>query len=473
MGQIKILFWFDVEDFINPESEKALVGILDLLDSRGIVGIFKLVGEKIRKLEEHGRKDIIERLSSHEVGYHTNWHSVPPVVTEYLEPLGFREGAREFERREGEGLEDLARITGQPVDCYGQPGQAWAPQAFPVLAKWNIRSYIDGHNQITLDQRPFWYGGLLNLTSLVGLMVMPLEEGALEPAKRQFDALCELQKDEEVGFISIVYHPTEFVFAEFWDAVNFSRGSNPPPEEWVKPAARPEGDMERYLSMLGEFVDYTLSRDDVSYVTTGQLLELEKSDHIRALSVDEVRAFAELVGEQLSFAALGTLNLSASELFWIFRQHLLGLEPAPELVYGPEREMREELLETEQAGGGMDGTMNDTRIDARPLVGDLVEALRAELPTVCGFKQLPDFYVVAGRKVSPVTMTCTMAAVIREGLAEEAPIRWTHGQLAAGQYSSMSGEWTKWWPIFTPGLEVPGILELARLQTWTLKPALF
>lgn len=467
MGQIKILFWFDVEDFINPESEKALVGILDLLDSRGIVGIFKLVGEKIRKLEEHGRFDIIERLARHEVGYHTNWHSVPPVVTEYLEPLGFREGAQEFERREGEGLEDLERITGQQVSCYGQPGQAWAPQAFPVLAKWKIRSYIDGHNQITLHQRPFWYGGLLNLTSLAGLMVMPLEEGALEPAKCKFDALCELQKDEEVGFISIVYHPTEFVFAEFWDAVNFSRGSNPPPEEWVKPAARPEGDMERYLSMLGEFVDYTLSRDDVSYVTTDQLLGQEKSDDNRALSGEEVRAVAGLVGEQLSFAALGRLNLSPSELFWIFRQHLLGLEPAPELVYGPEREMRDELLETGPASRGRDGR------DREPLVRDLVEALRAELPTVCGFKQLPDFFTVAGRKVSPVTMTCTMAAVIREGLAEDAPLRWAYGQLAAGQYSSMSGEWTRWWPIFTSGLEVPGILELARLQTWTLKPALF
>ncbi|MFS0726444.1 hypothetical protein [Paenibacillus sp. 1P07SE] len=484
MGDIKVLFWFDVEDFINPQSEEALVGILDLLDSRGIAGIFKFVGEKIRQLEAHGRTDIIERLSRHEVGYHTNWHSVPPVVTEYLEPLGFREGTDEFERREEEGQRDLERISGQPVICYGQPGQAWAPQVFPVLAKWGIRTYIDGHDQISLNQRPFWYGGLLNLTSLVGLMGMPLEEGALEPAKRRFDELCEMQKDEDIGLISIVYHPTEFVFAEFWDAVNFSGGKHPPPSAWVKPAARPAGDMQRYLDMLGEFVDYTLSREGVSYVMTGQLLAVERTDN-RALSDEEVRRFAGLIGDQLNFVVDGTRNLSASELFWVFRQHLLGEESIPQLVYGPEREIGDELPgtvpgETVEASQESQEVQRVTAQDGGAArvqlpglyVQDLLNALKDELPTVCGFRQLPDFFVVGGHKVSPATMTCTMAAVIREGRQAEAPLQWISGQLAAGRYSSTSGEWTKWWPIFTPDLKVPGILELARLQTWTLKPAL-
>ncbi len=463
MGQINVLFWFDVEDFINPESEKALVGILDLLDSRGIVGIFKLVGEKIRKLEEHGRTDIIERLSRHEVGYHTDWHSVPPVVTDYLEPLGFREGANEFERREGRGFRDLERITGQPVICYGQPGQAWAPQVFPALAGWNVRAYIDGHNQITLQDRPFWYGGMLNLTSLVGLMGMPLMDGALEPAKRRFDELCDLQKDEDVGFISIVYHPTEFVFSEFWDAVNFSQGQHPPSAEWRKPAARPEGDMQRYLDMVGEFVDYTLSRDDVSYVTTEHLLNTEKSAH-RTLSREEVIQLAGLVNNELGFVSYGDLNLSASELFGVFRQHLLGLSPIPELIYGPEQDVPDEWPEHERAHEDDPVTLQ---------VQDIQDALRDELSTVCGFKQLPDCFDVAGRQVSPATLTCTMAAIIREGLSSDAPVQLTRGTLITTQYSSMTGEWTKWWPIFRADLEVPNILELARLQTWTLKPALF
>ena len=467
MGQIKVLFWFDVEDFINPESEEALVGILDLLESRGIVGIFKFVGEKMRKLEEHGRKDIIERLSRHEVGYHTDWHSIHPVVTEYMEPLGFREGADEFERREDGGRIDVGRISGQPVVCYGQPGQSWAPQTFPPLVKWNIRAYMDGLKQISLNDRPFWYGGMLNLTSLTGFMGMPLKEGALEPAKKRFDELCELQKDEEVGFISIVYHPTEFVFSEFWDAVNFSRGNNPPASEWVKPKFRPEGDMQRYLDMVGEFVDYTLSRENVSYVTTGHLLQTEKSEQ-RVLSSEEVIKFADQVQDQLGFSTCGTLNLSASELFWVFRQQLLGLEPIPDLVYGPERDVSDELQNNAAADNCSPvADLQNLRVK------DILDALRCEMPTVSGFKQLPDYFDVAGCKISPVTITCTMAAIIRGGLAENDPIPLVQGKLTVEQYSSMTGEWSKWWVIFTENLEIPNVLELARLQTWTLKPALF
>src|SRR5690606_6858230 len=126
-----------------------------------------------------------------------------------------------------------------PVRCYGQPGLAWAPQAHPVLRRWNVPAYLDTHPQITMKGRPFWYGGLLHFTSLTGIMGLPLEEDGLERAKREFDRLCEAQQEEEAGFVSLFYHPTEFVFERFWDAVNFAKGSNPPRDKWKKPPFRP------------------------------------------------------------------------------------------------------------------------------------------------------------------------------------------------------------------------------------------
>lgn len=453
MGKIKILFWFDVEDFINPESEAALVGILDLLDKRGIIGIFKFVGEKIRKLEEHHRTDIIERLKQHEIGYHTNFHSVHPVITEYLEPFGFKEGAEEFERREGSGFTDLQRIAEQPILCYGQPGLAWAPQSYPVLNKWNIPVYLDGHDQVTLGNKPFWYGGLLNMTSLVGLMYIPLEEGALEAAIERFDQLCELQQDEEIGFISIFYHPTEFVFAEFWDAVNFAKGSNPPRSEWVKPPFRPEGDMQRYLDRVGEFVDYTLTKENVEYIGAADLIKLEKTEE-RVLSQGEVVAFAEQIGSELSYCSNGNLSLSAAELFWVFRQYLLGDEPIPVMVYGPECD-----------------ASNDQQSDVR--VEDVLAAIKAPLPTVCGFKQLPDYYVVAGSRINPASLACMMAAIIRDRLGENEEVQLINGSLQAADHASGDGHWAKHWIIFPEDLQIPNIVAMSKLQAWTLKPALF
>lgn len=453
MAQIKILFWFDVEDFINIESEEALLAILNLLDKRGIKGIFKLVGEKIRKLEEHQRTDIIERLKRHEIGYHTNFHSIHPVITEYLEPLGFRAGAEEFERREGSGFTDLQRIIDETVECYGQPGQAWAPQQYPVLHKWNIRAYMDVHDQVTFSGKPFWYGGLLNFTSLVGQMGLPLKDGALEKAKQKFDQLCDEQKEDDIGLISIVYHPTEFVFSKFWDGVNFANGHNPPASDWVKPPFRPKGDMQRYLEMVEEFVDYTLTKENVNYVGTAELVQLEKSVN-RTLNKGEVLHLAEQTGSELNYQIFDRLALSASEVFWTFRQYVLGLPPNPELIYGPERDLSGD-------------------IEQEVKVADVLEALKGELSTVCGFKQLPDYFMISGIRVNPVDLTCTLAAIIREGLDADQTIRVINGRLAVADHASNTGEWAKHWEIFPRDLKVPNIVEQSRLQTWTLKPALF
>lgn len=453
MGRIKVLFWFDVEDFINPESEEALLELLNLFDRRGIVGIFKLVGEKARVLERNGRQDILAKLKRHEIGYHTDWHSVHPVVTEYLEPLGFREGADEFVRREGGGFADVARITGNSVRCYGQPGQAWAPQPFAALKRWGVSAYLDGHDQVAMGGKPFWYGGLLNLASLTGLMVMPLKEGALEEAKAEFDRLCALQQDEEIGLISIFYHPTEFAFEEFWDAVNFSGGRNPPPEQWAKPKFRPEGHMRMYLERVGEFIDYTLTKPNVSYASTDDIVGLERSS-VRALADEEVLSLARRTGDELSYVAEGDRNLSASELFWAFRQYALGLEPMPELVYGPEKD-----------------APGDPPRELR--VGDLLAALREPMPAVCGYKQLPDAFRVGDTRIDPATMTCTLAAIIREGLGENDVVSTVRGRLAAVRHSADDGEWARYWCIFPENLQVTNIVEMARLQTWTIKPALF
>ncbi|OUS77789.1 hypothetical protein B1748_03120 [Paenibacillus sp. MY03] len=456
VGQIKVLFWFDVEDFINPESEEALLGLLDILDERGIVGIFKLVGEKIRVLERNGREDILAKLRRHEIGYHTDWHSVHPVVTEYCEPLGFREGAESFLSREGGGFGDLARITGRPVRCYGQPGQAWAPQSFPALRRWGVEAYLDGHDQVSMNGRPFWYGGLLHLASLEGLMFMPLQDGALDEAMAKFDRLCEKQRDEEVGFISIFYHPTEFVFEEFWDAVNFSEGRNPPKEQWVKPRFRPDGDTRKYLNRVGEFIDYTLTKPGVTYARSQEIVTMERSDR-RPLSREEVVRFARQTGNEWGYVTDGALCLSASELFSTFREYVAGADtPVPELLYGPEREVGDRI-----AKGGL------------VVVADVLEALRKPMPEVLGYKHLPDSYAVGDSVLGPVTMACTLAAIIGEGLRPEDAVVPRKGRLVPERHSANGGEWAGYWSIFPTDFKAPNVVELSRLQTWTMKPAIF
>ncbi len=125
-----VLLWFDVEDYINEESDDALLALLQMLAAKGVRGTFKLVGEKVRALEARGRSDILNALRRQAIGYHTDLHSQHPTVSEYCEPQGFAAGAALFERREAGGLEDVRRLLPVPVSTYGQPGASWAAQAF-------------------------------------------------------------------------------------------------------------------------------------------------------------------------------------------------------------------------------------------------------------------------------------------------------------------------------------------------------
>ena len=238
MKNIKVMLWYDVEDYINPQADDALLALINMMDALGIRSSLKIVGEKIRVLEERSRFDIIEKLAGHEICYHTENHSIHPTITEYLKDMRFAQGANEFEERERKGFEDVQRITGQFPTSYGQPGASWAPQVFPVLKKWGVPTYLDSHYIISVDEKPFWYGGILNLTRLWATMRMDLEEGGLEVAKERFDEICENADAEQCQLISIYYHPCEFSSTEFWDGVNYSNGINTPRDQWKASPAR-------------------------------------------------------------------------------------------------------------------------------------------------------------------------------------------------------------------------------------------
>src|SRR5437588_12641611 len=86
---VYVVLWFDTEDYIEPAADDAALRIANDLTAAGVQATFKLVGEKARILERRGRRDVIEALSKHAIGYHSNWHSVHPTPAEYLVHLGY------------------------------------------------------------------------------------------------------------------------------------------------------------------------------------------------------------------------------------------------------------------------------------------------------------------------------------------------------------------------------------------------
>ena len=74
--QKKILLWFDVEDYATIESDGAFAELLTMLDETGVRATIKFCAKKLDLLRQRGRTDILSRLASHELSFHTTLHSV-------------------------------------------------------------------------------------------------------------------------------------------------------------------------------------------------------------------------------------------------------------------------------------------------------------------------------------------------------------------------------------------------------------
>ena len=182
---IKVVLWFDAEDYILPEDDDATRRLAEMLTRLGVKATFKVVGEKARVLEQRGRTDVIAALKLHEIGYHSNTHSQQPTIAVYLQNAGWDDGRAEFERREGQGSRDVARIFGRTPVAYGQPGSAWAPQSYPALRAMGIGMYLDEADHVGIDDQPFYYGGMLNVFKMRSTLArMALDGTDLSRARR-------------------------------------------------------------------------------------------------------------------------------------------------------------------------------------------------------------------------------------------------------------------------------------------------
>src|SRR5579884_824040 len=200
---IYVVLWFDTEDYILPASDDAAMHLAEFLAKQKVSATFKVVGEKARTLERRGRQDVIAALKKHEIGFHSNFHSVQPTPAMYLSRLGWDDGVAEFDRRERPGFDDVQRIFGVAPSCYGQPGSSWGPQSFGAMRRWGMPVYLDVGSHVRLDGKPFYYCGILTLYKLdYQLRANLTGPKELQAAEDRFLAAHDKLKAEGGGIIS-------------------------------------------------------------------------------------------------------------------------------------------------------------------------------------------------------------------------------------------------------------------------------
>jgi Polysaccharide deacetylase len=468
---VYVTLWFDTEDYILPQDDDATKRLAELLTSLGVRATFKVVGEKARVLEARRRTDVIAALKRHDIGYHSNTHSQQPTIAVYLQNAGWEDGRAEFYRRESQGARDVERILGVKPVAYGQPGSAWAPQTYPALRDMGIGMYLDEADHVGIDDQPFYFGGMLNVFKMrSNLARMNLSGGtSLADGTARFTKTYEALRAKGGGTISIYYHPNEWVHTEFWDGVNFRRGANPPREAWKLPGTRPAAETEQAFSDFEQYVRFMKGLPDVRFVTATELMTIYRDQAMtRDFARDELIRLARVVEDEITFQRLDGYSVSAADMFALLtatmaefgQRNQLPSQSRIKQLDGPSRTYA-------QSNGGTQSSSFQWRAFA--------DATRDAWEFCKTAGRMPDEIWVGSESLSPADYLAMLAHAFGEvattGRAPVAVVR-RAGRFTADRYVAEDSPALWGWIIFPEGFRAPRIMELARLQAWTLKPAI-
>ncbi len=461
MPNVYALFWFDVEDCTVPQSDDCARRLAMILTEHNVRGTFKVVGQKARVLEQRVRYKVIDELQKHDIGFHANWHGGRPQIAEYLAPRGWEDGIAEFERRERPGIQDVRRLFGVNPVTYGQPGSNWAPQPFPILRKWGIPTYVSGYGYVGVDCQPFWYGGILCTSHIYGKrfsgepqrhhMGLNFELGSpgeLEKHKAQFSASLE-QLSKSGGVISIINHPCTLVLEEWFSS-------------FMKPRELTEAGFEHFRA----FVMWTMSLENVKSTCASQLRELYPDRaRGRTFSREEVGQIARGLSEEVTFQRVEDVTISASEAFGLLVRFLADTVDRSEM---PE-------------GVAWSEVMNPTRIPEdesgeRSVSWDaFCESIRSVASALESEGRVPNTVKVEGVDVSPADYLAALARVLTgllDGGSRPVEVSIRPAERAFEQHVDEDAARRAWGGAMLPyGFRGHKLIELAKMQAWTLKPA--
>jgi hypothetical protein len=457
---VYVVVWFDTEDYLLLADDDAILRNATFFTDEGLRATFKVVGEKARVLEQRKRTDVIAALKKHEIGYHSNFHSVHPTPAQYMSALGWDEGVAEFERKEGPGWEDVRRIFGMTPSCYGQPGSSWGPQAFGAMRKWGMKAYLDTGSHVGLDSKPHYYCGLLTMYKLTHTLRTGLGgDKDLEVAKEKFRKSHEQLLKEGGGLVSVFYHPCEFVHKQFWDAI-FKNGVNPPREQWTPPPQKTPEESKVAYETFEAWIRYIKSFPNVKFITAGEAADVYHDQAFgRVFNPTELSSIAAAVGDDVTFQRHGDVALTAAEVLQVLSRTAEQGDNISAMVLTPP------LGPTEPAPA-MTAPVTVSWSQFHRTIRDVNAYLRnhGKVPSTVWLGSVgvpPEAYLAALAR----TFTKIMAAAPPETV-EIRPAKLGCAKYVADDSPKIFG-----W-LFPEGFHAPAMMELARRQSWTVKPAI-
>ena len=460
---VSVVLWFDTEDYILPASDDAALKVADWLTKQDVRATFKIVGEKARVLEKRGRKDVIAALAKHEIGYHSNFHSVQPTPAMYLSALGWDEGVAEFTRREKAGHDDVKRIFGHTPSCYGQPGSSWGPQVYGAMREWKTPMYLDYGRHVGLDRKPMYYCGVFTVYDHENTLRTDL--GGEKDVRKAQDRFVEVRRKllaEGGGLVSIYYHPCEFVHDQFWDGANFEKGANPPRAEWKKPRAKTEEESRVAYQSFFDYITFIKRFADVKFVTAREATATHRDMALgRSFTPADIKAIAAGVTKGIDFQRHGEYALAPSEILFLLNESLAGKQPKgvtlSETPFGPSK-----------AAPAMKQVVTTDASQFTRTAADVADYFRTH-------RRVPSAVWLGSEAISPEAYLAALAKVVLtvgDGKPVPESLELTPAKLLTAKRVQDDNPKLWGWVIFPTDFRAPAMMELGQRQAWTIKPAI-
>lgn len=248
----KVVFFFDTEDFIRPQSADAIRDIADILHSEGVRGHFAMIGYLGKKLVDWRRTDVLNALTNHLIGTQTLYHSLHPNITEYTDIEDYSMARELALRDEARGIGMLQAATGQErMWCSVLPGNGSSIVALYLYADLGIPFFGGGTGLFTDETNcgDVWYCNQRHLDYAYDLRLESFIPGYLgmRDVDKELDALAARK------VVTFYMHPHMAVCTKHWDWV-FKGGNNYEFGKWPSAPARDAADVALFYARLRAFI---------------------------------------------------------------------------------------------------------------------------------------------------------------------------------------------------------------------------
>jgi len=454
----------DVEDYTTPESyglDEIPKWLAEIMTEEGVTGTFFVIGEKARSFERRGRTDVIAAMAKHDIGSHTNFGSIHPTVTEQLEKATWDEGVQQMIEQESKGMKDLQRIFSKPIITLARHGGSYGPQLINALGKLNA-GYI-GSPIVLPGKNAVWFCNTLNIYNQYGgfddaYYRDDLFDPIMDSLKVKFPKMA--QKSDIISVFA--GHPCKIRTEQFWD-LNYYYGANPDSNGWKIPEMRPIESTKTAQNNFRRLVQYLKSQKNVELTTFSSLMKLYSNQKEYITKQDLIEIAKKTIKEK----AISFNNyFSPAGAFVGFSESILNFKNTSSL---PEEIKRTSPLGPKEMPISEPEISNLTLDQVYEIAQEAIEQIEksGHLPTNM---QIGNLEIGTG---SSFALFCKVYLdIVSNSVSAEydvpsfEPCPQTNEQEIIKNVSGY-----KTWPVHRRDLDMSNLVEMTKLQLWTLKPA--